>query len=101
MSWRKRAFWNGVRRGSRFGAIAGITIWLVVLVACIAMTLSIPVLREHAFAEIQEGNPLIALGNFLAPVLLMAIFGAVPGALIMGIAGAIRPDREEWPIRNG
>ena len=43
--------------------------------------------RGKAFAELKEKNALSVIGGFLAPIVLMAIYGAVPGAVIMGIAG--------------
>lgn len=95
MQSRAQAFWGGVRRGGKFGAIAGIVIWFVVLLGCLAMIVLIPDLRNDAIADLKKQSVLSAIGGFIAPIGLMAVYGAVPGAIIMGIASLLRARREQ------
>jgi hypothetical protein len=95
MQSRSRAFWSGARRGAKFGATAGIVIWLIIAIICLVLVAFIPKLREEALADIRKQTILSAIGGFIAPILLMAIYGAVPGAIIMGIAAARRAGRGE------
>jgi hypothetical protein len=100
MHSRSQAFWRGARRGSKFGAIAGIAIWLIIAVACVTMALLIPEFRKHALADLKDQSVLSAIGGFVGPVVLMVIYGAIPGAIFMGIAGVLHANRDEASDSN-
>jgi hypothetical protein len=95
MKSRSQRFWEGFRRGAKFGAICGVVIWLLVNAILALLILAVPKLRERALADFAEMSLLEALGNFIAPILLMVVYGAIPGAVIMGIANLIRSVREK------
>jgi hypothetical protein len=95
MKTRSQRFWEGFRRGAKFGAICGAVIWLLVNAILALLILAVPKLRERALADFAEMSLLEALGNFIAPILLMVVYGAIPGAVIMGIANLIRSGREK------
>ncbi len=95
MQSRAKAFWDGALSGSKFGAIAGVTIWLAVAVVCFGLVLFIPRAREELLAELAERSVLSAIGGLVAPFLLMVVYGAVPGAIIMGIANMLRVRRQQ------
>jgi hypothetical protein len=95
MKSRSRRFWEGFRRGAKIGAVCGVVIWLLVNAVLAVLLLVVPKLRERALADYAEMSLLEALGNFIAPILLMVVYGAIPGAAIMGIANLIRSGREE------
>lgn len=90
-----KAFWDGARRGFRFGAVAGVTIWLVIRVVGLGFILLVPELRERVLAEWANESAFSAIGGCLATFVLMAVYGAVPGAMIMGVAGVIRARKVE------
>jgi hypothetical protein len=100
MEGRVKAFWVRARRGLKLGAIAGIVIWLIVALACVRMLLLMPEFRKHAVADLKEQSAISAIGGFVAPIVLMAIYGAIPGAILMGVAGVLRADRDETPNLN-
>ncbi len=58
------------------------------------VVLVIPSIREHAVADLQKDwdqwGPLSAIGNLFATFILMAIYGAIGGIFVMGIAGFVR-----------
>jgi Na+/H+-dicarboxylate symporter len=97
MQSRSQAFWNGVRRVGKFGAIAGIVLWLIIDCGCLGIMLFLPLLREKALADLRQQSVLSAIGGFIAPMVMMAIIGAVPGALITGIADMSHPNRDAAP----
>jgi glycopeptide antibiotics resistance protein len=90
---------SGARRGAKFGAIAGITIWTVILIVMLAITFVIPELRQRGFADLEkEWNrygllwaSLRMIGSFIATFGLMAMYGIAGGVFVMGIAGFLRP----------
>jgi hypothetical protein len=102
MPSRTRAFWQGFRRGIRFGAFAGVVIWLVVSVICLGLVLSIPTLRHHALADLDTSGwgILSAIGGVAATCGLMAFYGAAAGALVMSIGAISRVTKPESPETN-
>ena len=95
MKSRSRRFWEGFRRGAKFGAICGLIIWMFVNAVLAVLLLVVPELRARALAEFEKMSALAALGNFIFPILLMVVYGAVPGAIIMGLASVLRANRDE------
>jgi hypothetical protein len=93
MGARSKAFWDGARRGVKFGAFVGVVIWMIIEVVCLGLILLIPRLREEALSDLASQSAFSAIGGLLAPLLLMVVYGAVPGAVIMGIAGMLRARR--------
>jgi hypothetical protein len=83
----------------KFGAIAGVTIWTVIMIAMLAITLAVPDLREHGLADLEKDwnrygsllAPLRIIGSLIAGFGLMAMYGMVGGIFVMGIAGFLRP----------
>ena len=104
MQSRAKAFWEGARSGMRFGACAGVTIWLVIMVLSIAFVLLNAESRERTLRvwveHSADHSALYNIGNSIAPFLLMIVYGAVPGAIIMGFANMLRRKHNESPESN-
>jgi hypothetical protein len=91
---------GGVSRGSKFGAIVGLIIWFIMACAGAILMAFIPEMRQEMLADFEGKSTLSMIGGFLAPVALMALYGAVPGAIIMGIAGVLRANRKATSDSN-
>jgi hypothetical protein len=90
MESRTQAFLIGARRGLKFGAIVGIMIWLIVGVVCAWLMFLMPDGREQMAQEMRDHGMASVVGGLVATIMLMAIYGAIPGALIMGLARMMR-----------
>jgi hypothetical protein len=92
-----KAFGRGAWRGIKFGAMAGMTIWLIIIGVCLNAAFLIHGLRDDMLADLHKRGVLPAIGGLLAPFLLMAFYGVVPGALIMGFAELRRARKAKPP----
>jgi hypothetical protein len=98
-----------VRRGVKFGAIAGVTIWTVILIGMLGVTLVVPDLRKHGIADLEKDwgqygsvlAPLRIIGTFAATFALMTMYGIAASTVVMGIAGFLRPGETQSPIITG
>ena len=90
-----QVFWGGARRGIKFGATAGIAIMLIGCVVVWPIALLVPNIRQHVLADLQNETVLSAIGGTAAVTLLMAFYGAVPGAIIMGLSALRRVRRDQ------
>jgi hypothetical protein len=92
-----KTFWEGARRGLKFGAIVGLVIWLIL--ACVGAILFafVPEIRQDVLADLSGKSALHVIGGFLAPIGLLIFYGAAPGAIIMGIASVLRANRDATP----
>jgi hypothetical protein len=88
-------FSSGARRGAKFGAAASVVIFLGIYALGIVVNLAVPELRERALADLGERSVLSTIAGALAVVSLMVLYGAIPGAIIMGIAALIRGHRSD------
>jgi hypothetical protein len=93
-------FWRGAARGSKFGAVVGLVIWLILALAGLVAALLVPKLRAEILADLAGESVLEIIGGFLAPIALMALYGAIPGAIIMGIVRMLRANHKEAPESN-
>jgi hypothetical protein len=94
MSSRLQVFWNGVRQGVKFGSLAGAAIWVGVYLTCLCIFLFIPHLRDRVIAESDSGwKVLCGFGRLCITTVLVAAYGAIAGAIVMGIAAILRANR--------
>jgi uncharacterized RDD family membrane protein YckC len=93
---------NGAWRGVKFGALAGIVIWLVITAVCLVFTLAIPQLREKALADLNKDRwpVLSAIGSICATFALMATYGALAGAAVMGLSSFVRAGKTPHAARD-
>jgi predicted membrane metal-binding protein len=94
MSSRSHAFWLGARRGLRLGAYWGFVIALVLMWACVGLAVFIPDLRREMFDELKDMHPLAAIGSAVAPIALIVLYGALTGAVVVGIVTALRANQQ-------
>src|SRR4051812_33076227 len=96
MATRMQSCWRGVRRGARFGAFAGVVIWLAIVHVMVVMVLVVPGMSEGLLQDFRKDwerwGVFGAIGSIAAPFALMAMYGAMGGILVMGIAGFLRPN---------
>lgn len=85
-----REFLSGAKRGVKFGATAGLCILFGLYGMALQFVLLNPQLRADAAADFHKQSLLSAVGGVIAIVSLMAFYGAVPGAIIMGIVAVLR-----------
>ena len=76
--------------------MAGLTIWFILACVLAVLFANVPELRQGLFAQYQGQSTLAIIGHFfLATIGLPILYGALPGAVIMGIAGILRANRPE------
>jgi hypothetical protein len=78
----------GAVRGAKFGAIAGLIIGLVTALGSTALTLLNPTIRQEEFGSGR--NVFSVVGSSAVAVGLVAIYGAIIGAIVMALAAARR-----------
>jgi hypothetical protein len=83
--------WSGVRRGLKFGALAGMAIWLCLQLLMLNLVLFVPKIRAQIMADLTEyERPILTMiGSTAATFGLIAIYGAFGGAVVMGTCGNI------------
>jgi len=86
---RLKNFVLGTVRGAKFGALAGLVIALVMLVVSVGIVVFNPQARHRALAEIAD-SPLSTIGETIAGVALIMFYGALTGAVIMGLMNVLR-----------
>ena len=95
MATRMQSCWRGVRRGARFGAIVGVVIWLLLMAIVLVLVLVSPDFRMHVIEDTQKDwerwGILGVVGGFAGGFGLTAIYSAIGGMLVMGLAGYLRP----------
>jgi hypothetical protein len=91
---------EGARRGLKFGATVGLVIWFIVACVCAILFAFVPEARHEMLADLEGKNALHVIGSFLALIGLLMFYGAVPGAIIMGIASMRRANRNATPDSN-
>jgi hypothetical protein len=57
-------------------------------------------MRREALADFAGKNPVLLIGEFVVGLLLLILYSVLPAVIIMGIAGALRPNRVESPEIN-
>jgi len=85
---RTRVTLAGMWRGAKFGALVG-----SVIVGCLGALMFVASLLIAGIADTDVSRPselVSALGGFAVGLLLSAIYGAVAGAIIVGLREAIR-----------
>jgi hypothetical protein len=87
-----RLFLAGARRGARFGALVMLAIWAAIGLF-VVVAWSIASIRRQTFRITWE--VIQAMAGFSGSTLLAMIYGAMAGALIMGVAGMLSAPPED------
>ena len=85
-STRRSDFVKGAARGAKVGAIVGLAIGLIMNGVGLVLIAVNPIVR----AKELESGLLSLVGGMLCGLVLMAVYGAAAGALIVGISRSLR-----------
>ena len=96
----RQNLWGGVCRGAAIGAIVGLTIWLILACVLAVLFVNVPQLRQGLWAQYQGRSTLAIIGDFLATIGVLMLYGALPCAVFMGIVGMFRANRDKAPDSN-
>src|SRR5262245_60305482 len=86
---RLKKFASGALRGIKFGAMAGLAITLVIFAVCVIVMVFNPLVRQKQLAEFT-GSPVSTIWKTIAGTALIMLYGALTGAVMMGLMNAFR-----------
>jgi hypothetical protein len=83
-----RTIGSGAWRGAKFGALVGFVIVVVIQLGALIFVLLNPIARAHIF----DGHPTVLsmIGSTVAGIGLVMLYGALAGAVVMGVASIFR-----------
>ena len=83
-----RTIGTGAWRGAKFGALVGFVMAVVIQWGALIIVLLNPAARAHLF----DGHPTVLsmIGSTVAGICLVMLYGALTGAVVMGVASVFR-----------